>query len=187
MAPGSHCINGNTCGCRISWTYRWLSWCYGSILGVTMYCRQCHLILLHQLWERYVAVKKKAGLRRSPRGLHTRTGLSSLLRLNLDSLLETDWFHSAAVQFSRARHHSKRRHRWMGVKGNTRNGRRNPKCPSARCLRMVREDTGTSSEGDTCEWMEANEAVGCTRAFLTMWWSSRRLVCQGRHEPGLHM
>ncbi|GFV86173.1 e3 ubiquitin-protein ligase RNF13 [Trichonephila clavipes] len=43
--------------------------------------------------------KAKAGLRRSPQGLHTRTQLSSLLRSNLDSSLKTAWFHSAAVQF----------------------------------------------------------------------------------------
>ncbi|GFV00125.1 e3 ubiquitin-protein ligase RNF13 [Trichonephila clavipes] len=78
--------------------------------------------------------KAKTGLRRSLRGHHTRTRLSSLLRLNLDSSLKTTWFHSAAVQFPRARHHSKRRHRWVGVKGSRRNGRRDPKCPSARHL-----------------------------------------------------
>ncbi|GFU53081.1 uncharacterized protein TNCV_3098651 [Trichonephila clavipes] len=43
---------------------------------------------------------------------------------------------------------------------------------------------GASSEGATCAWMAADEAVGCTRAFFTMWRSSRRLVCQGRPEPG---
>ncbi|GFW65816.1 e3 ubiquitin-protein ligase RNF13 [Trichonephila clavipes] len=32
------------------------------------------------------------------------------------------WYHSAAVQFPRARHHSKRRRRWVGVKGSARNG-----------------------------------------------------------------
>ncbi|GFV25863.1 uncharacterized protein TNCV_3868311 [Trichonephila clavipes] len=83
----------------------------------------------------------KAGLRRSPRGLHTRTQLSPLLRMNLDSSLKTTWFHSAAVQFPRARHHSKRRRRWVGVKGTPRNGHCDPKCLSDRCLRMVREDT----------------------------------------------
>ncbi|GFX19836.1 DUF4817 domain-containing protein [Trichonephila clavipes] len=119
----------------------------------------------------------------SPRGLRTRTRLSSLLRLNLDSSLKTTWFHSAAVQFPRVCHHSKRRHRWVGVKGNARNGRRDPKCPSARRLCMVREDTGARSEGATCAWMAADETVGCTRAFLMMWRSSRRLVCRGR--PGL--
>ncbi|GFX08258.1 uncharacterized protein TNCV_3267481 [Trichonephila clavipes] len=102
--------------------------------------------------------KAKEGLRRSPRCLHTRTLLSALLRLNLDSSLKTTWFHSAAVQFPRARHHSKRRRRWVGVNCSTRNGRRDPKCPSARHLRVVRENTGAL--------MAADEAVGCTRAFL---------------------
>ncbi|GFT70149.1 uncharacterized protein TNCV_3456151 [Trichonephila clavipes] len=116
--------------------------------------------------------KAKAGLRHSPRGLHTRTRLPSLLRLILDLSLKKTWFHLAAVQFSCARHHSKRRRRWVGVKDSTRNGRRDPKCPSARRLRMVRKDTGAPSEGATCAWMAADEAVGYTRAFLTMWWFS---------------
>ncbi|GFY23170.1 transposable element Tcb2 transposase [Trichonephila clavipes] len=51
---------------------------------------------------------------------------------------------------------------------------------------MVREDTDTPNEGTTNAWMAADEAVGCTRAFLTMWWASRRLVCRGHPEPGLH-
>ncbi|GFV34314.1 uncharacterized protein TNCV_4023291 [Trichonephila clavipes] len=51
--------------------------------------------------------KAKAELRRSSRGFHTRT----LLRSNPDSSLKTTWFHSAAVQFPCAWHHSKRRHR----------------------------------------------------------------------------
>ncbi|GFY14111.1 uncharacterized protein TNCV_3613001 [Trichonephila clavipes] len=138
MAPGSRCISKNTCGCRMSLTYR----CHGSILGVTVYCRQWHPIPSHQLGERCVAVKQKVGFWRSPRGLHTRTRLPSLLRLNLDSSLKTTWFYSAAIQFPRARHHSKRRSRWVGVKDITRNRRRDPKYPSARHLRMVQEDTG---------------------------------------------
>ncbi|GFY21573.1 uncharacterized protein TNCV_1167181 [Trichonephila clavipes] len=73
-----------------------------------------------------------------------------------------------------------------GVKGSTRNGRRNPKCPSARRIHMVREDTGAPIEGVTCAWMTVAKAVGCTRAFLTMRRSSRRLVCRGRPESGLH-
>ncbi|GFT35907.1 hypothetical protein TNCV_2154601 [Trichonephila clavipes] len=36
---------------------------------------------------------------------------------------------------------------------------------------MVREGTGAPNEGVTYVWMVADEAVGCTRAFLTMWWS----------------
>ncbi|GFU45357.1 uncharacterized protein TNCV_4237101 [Trichonephila clavipes] len=66
--------------------------------------------------------KAKTGLRRSPRGLHTRTRLSSLLRMNLDLSLKTTWFHSTAVQFPRAQHHSKQNRRWVGVKSSTRNG-----------------------------------------------------------------
>ncbi|GFU98755.1 uncharacterized protein TNCV_1214711 [Trichonephila clavipes] len=72
------------------------------------------------------------------------------------------WFNSAAVQFPRVQHHSKRKHRWVGVKGSTRNGRRDPKCPLARQLCMLREDTGAPSEGATCAWMAADEAVGYT-------------------------
>ncbi|GFY32342.1 hypothetical protein TNCV_3558501 [Trichonephila clavipes] len=45
-------------------------------------------------------------------------------------------------------HHSKWRHRWVDMKGSTRNGRHDPKCPSARHLRMVREDTGAPVEVD---------------------------------------
>ncbi|GFW43291.1 uncharacterized protein TNCV_2923391 [Trichonephila clavipes] len=81
--------------------------------------------------------KAKEGLRRSPRDLHTRTRLSSLLRLNPDSSLKTTWFHSTAVQFPGAWHYSKLRRLWVGVKGSSRNGRRDPKCPSGRRLRMV--------------------------------------------------
>ncbi|GFV01943.1 uncharacterized protein TNCV_4978941 [Trichonephila clavipes] len=131
--------------------------------------------------------KAKAGLRRSPRGLHTRTRLPSLQRLNLDSSLKTTWFHFAVVQFPRARHHSKRRRRWMGVKGSTLNGRRSPKCPSARRLRMVREDTGAPNEGATCAWLADDEAVGCTRVFLMMRWYSRRLVCRGHPDSDLRV
>ncbi|GFV81039.1 uncharacterized protein TNCV_2270231 [Trichonephila clavipes] len=120
--------------------------------------------------------KAKAGLRCSPRGLHTRTRLSSLLRLNLNLSLKTTWFHSAAVPFPCALHHSKRRHRWVGVKGSTRNGRHDPV--------MVREATEAPNEGATYAWMAADEAVGSTCVFL---WSSGLLVCRGCLEPGLRV
>ncbi|GFU94930.1 hypothetical protein TNCV_1413101 [Trichonephila clavipes] len=71
----------------------------------------------------------------------------------------------------------------LGVQGETQVGHhtviektivgRDPKCPSTSRLRMVREDTGTPTEGSTCAWMAADEEDGCTGAFLTMWWSSR--------------
>ncbi|GFX33029.1 uncharacterized protein TNCV_3812981 [Trichonephila clavipes] len=71
------------------------------------------------------------------------------------------------------------------VKGNTHNGHLDPKCSSASRLRTFREDTCTPNEGAACAWMAADEAVGCTRAFLTMWPSSRRLVCQECPESGI--
>ncbi|GFW70710.1 uncharacterized protein TNCV_2922651 [Trichonephila clavipes] len=129
--------------------------------------------------------KAKTGLRRSTRGLHTRTRLTSLLRLNLNSSLKTTWFHAAAVQFPRGRHHSKRRRRWVGIKGSTRDGHSDPKCPSVRRHCMDREDTRTPSEGASYASMAADETFGCTRAFFTMWRSSRRLVCRGHPELGL--
>ncbi|GFV06536.1 uncharacterized protein TNCV_2948581 [Trichonephila clavipes] len=79
----------------------------------------------------------------------------------------------------------------MGVKGTTHNGPPlhviGPKCPSARRLRMVREDIGALSEGPTCAWTVDDETVGCTRTFLTMWRTSGRLVCRVCPELGLHV
>ncbi|GFU23137.1 uncharacterized protein TNCV_3515761 [Trichonephila clavipes] len=119
-------MSGNTCGCRILWTYRWA-----------------------------VMVPR----------INTR------------------------VQFPLARHHSKRRRRWVGVKASTRNGRSDHKYPSVRRLRMVREDTRAPSEGATCAWMVADKTIwlyvcisydvavflttGLEKAFLA--WSS----CKG--------
>ncbi|GFT10129.1 uncharacterized protein TNCV_1115611 [Trichonephila clavipes] len=175
MAHGSRCMTGNTRGCKTSWTYRW------AVMVPRINTRDVLSAMApHTITPAVKAVCRcnaKAGLRRSSRGLHKRTRLSLLLRLNLDSALKTSWFHSTAVQFPRARHHSKWRRRWVGVKGSTRNGRRDPKCPSARRLRIVQEDICAPSVGTTCAWMAADEAVGSTREFLTNWWSSRRLVC----------
>ncbi|PRD35648.1 UNVERIFIED_CONTAM: hypothetical protein NCL1_10902 [Trichonephila clavipes] len=64
----------------------------------------------------------------------------------------TTCFHSTEVQFPLAWYHYKRRRRWVGVRGITRNGCRYPKCPSAKCLRMVRDDTGAPNEDATCTW-----------------------------------
>ncbi|GFX92397.1 uncharacterized protein TNCV_1706731 [Trichonephila clavipes] len=111
MAPGSHCMSGNICGCSSVMDI------YGSILRSSFLVRGC-----------------------TPDG---------------------------------------------GVKGSTRNGQRDLKCPSARRLRMVREDTGAPNECATCAWMAANEAVGCMCFFLPMRRSSRQLICLGRPEPGL--
>ncbi|GFS85793.1 hypothetical protein TNCV_2973361 [Trichonephila clavipes] len=58
--------------------------------------------------------------------------------------------------------------RRVGVSGNTRNGHRDTRCPSARSLAMVREDTGARSESAAYVWTAANEAVGSTRACRMM-------------------
>ncbi|GFU26116.1 uncharacterized protein TNCV_5105661 [Trichonephila clavipes] len=158
MASGSRCMSSSTCGSRMSWTYHWAVLVPWINTGGDLVL---YAMTSHTTTPTVRAVcrcKAKAGLRRLPR-----------------------------VQFPRAWHHSKRRRRWVGVKGSTRTGRRDHKCPSARRLRMVREDTEALCEGATCAWMTADEAVGCTRAFITMWWSSRRLVDRGRLEPGLHV
>ncbi|GFV50423.1 uncharacterized protein TNCV_626671 [Trichonephila clavipes] len=148
MAPGSRCMSGNTCGCKILWTYHW-------VVMVPRINTRGNRVLLAM----------------AP---HTITpALGAVCR---------------SVQFPRARHHSKRKHRWLAVKARTRNGRHDPKCPSARRLRMVREDTGVCYEVPaTSAWVVADEVVGCKHAFLTMWWSSQRLVCRRQPEPGLRV
>ncbi|GFV94900.1 uncharacterized protein TNCV_1028981 [Trichonephila clavipes] len=60
-------------------------------------------------------------------------------------------------------------------------------CVVPRINSRVREDIGAPSEGATFAWMMADEEVGRTRVCLMMWWSSRRLVCRGHPEPGLHV
>ncbi|GFW80511.1 uncharacterized protein TNCV_2416131 [Trichonephila clavipes] len=108
------------------------------------------------------------GLRRSPRGLHTRPQLSSLLKLNLDLSLKTNWFHFIAVQSCYVSHLSKRRHRWMDDIGSIRNGHRDTRSPSARNLAMVWEDIGAHSKGAPCVQKDVNDAVGATCACRMM-------------------
>ncbi|GFW67491.1 uncharacterized protein TNCV_3391621 [Trichonephila clavipes] len=150
-----------------------------------VYYRQWHPIPSHQLWEWWVTVNKSRIEAFTTGSPHSNTIVVTVEIESRDSSLNTTWFHSTAFQFPRVRHHSKRRRSWVGVKSSTSNGCRDHRCSSARRLRMVREDTGAPNEGATCAWMAANEAVGCTRAFLSMWRSYRQLVCRGQPEPGL--
>ncbi|GFW02430.1 hypothetical protein TNCV_1733451 [Trichonephila clavipes] len=101
MTPGSRCMRGNTCDCRMLWTYRWA-------VIVSRINNRCGLVLKsiesHTITTAVRAVcrcKEKAGLRRTLQGIHFQKRLSSLLRLNLESLLKMTWFHSAADQFPR--------------------------------------------------------------------------------------
>ncbi|GFW24830.1 uncharacterized protein TNCV_1960951 [Trichonephila clavipes] len=81
----------------MSWTYRW------AVMVPRINTRGDRVlwaVTSHTITSAVRAVcccKSKAGLRRSPWGLHTRTRSSSLLRLNMDSSLKTTWFHSTAV------------------------------------------------------------------------------------------
>ncbi|GFW78130.1 uncharacterized protein TNCV_136001 [Trichonephila clavipes] len=126
MAPRSRCMSGNTCGCRMSWTYHWavmVPWINTMVDLAPFRC---------------------SPVSSCPAPLQTETSM-------------------------------------VGVKGSRRNGRRHPQCPSTRCLYIVREDTGNPSEGATCAWILADEAVGRTRAFFMMWHSFRQFF--GGH-PG---
>ncbi|GFX36362.1 uncharacterized protein TNCV_4932751 [Trichonephila clavipes] len=70
MAPGSCCMRGNTCSCRMSWTYRW------AVVVPRIYTRGDRVFLAmapHTITSAVGAVCRcnaEAGLRRSPRGLH---------------------------------------------------------------------------------------------------------------------
>ncbi|GFW82043.1 hypothetical protein TNCV_771721 [Trichonephila clavipes] len=95
MAHRSRYMSGKTCGCRMSWTYRWA-------FMVHRINTRCDRILIamsaHTITPDVGAVcrcKANTGLRRSPWIPRTRTRLSSLMRLNLDLLLKTTWLHSA--------------------------------------------------------------------------------------------
>ncbi|GFU56871.1 hypothetical protein TNCV_2437501 [Trichonephila clavipes] len=102
----------------------------GSILGVTVYCMQWHRIPSHQLWKRCVAVKQRQHTTLSP---HTNT-IVITAEIESGFVAKDDLVPFRCSQFPRARHHFKRRRRWVDVKSRTRNGRHDPKCPSARCL-----------------------------------------------------
>ncbi|GFV41530.1 hypothetical protein TNCV_3626821 [Trichonephila clavipes] len=80
MAHRSRCMSGNTCSCRISWTYH----CAIMVPKINTRGDRVLLAMAPHTLTPVVRVlcrcKAKAGLRRSPRGLPMRTSLSSLLR-----------------------------------------------------------------------------------------------------------
>ncbi|GFW62415.1 hypothetical protein TNCV_290891 [Trichonephila clavipes] len=53
----------------------------------------------------------------------------------------------------------------MDVKGSTRNGS-DPKCPSARHLRIFQEDIVGPTERANCTWMTADQALAVRVHFL---------------------
>ncbi|GFS76519.1 uncharacterized protein TNCV_1621351 [Trichonephila clavipes] len=100
--------------------------------------------------------KSKAGLRRSPRGLHTRNTINITAEIEAGFVAKDD-----LVPFLCS--------------------------PVSSCVAPLRTKASILKGLSIYDWMAADEAVGCRRAFLTMWRSSRRLVCQGRPEPGLRV
>ncbi|GFX51102.1 hypothetical protein TNCV_2734531 [Trichonephila clavipes] len=73
MALGNHGMRGNTCGCRMPWTYRWAVMCVVPRMN-TRGDRVLYAMAPHAITSTVGAVhrcKAKAGLRRSSPGLHT--------------------------------------------------------------------------------------------------------------------
>ena len=68
--------------------------------------------------------------------------IATMLKLNQNSSLKTNCFHSIAVQSRRLRSHSKRRRQWVGFIGSTLNENCNSNSPSFRYFMMVLIDTG---------------------------------------------
>ncbi|GFX55850.1 hypothetical protein TNCV_610161 [Trichonephila clavipes] len=82
MASGSRCMSDYTCSCMMSGTYHWAAMVPRINTRVTVYCIQCPPYH-HTRCGGGCCCEAKAGLKHSPLGLHTRTRLSSLLRLNM--------------------------------------------------------------------------------------------------------
>ncbi|GFW50774.1 uncharacterized protein TNCV_3590561 [Trichonephila clavipes] len=118
--------------------------------------------------------KTKKGLGCSPLGLHRRTRLSSMLRLNLDSRVVIDDlvpFRCNPISSGVA---PLQACQWVGVKRSTRNGHRDPKCPSARHIRMVLDEsrsffrvhTGYFSNIPKCIKAEFIARWGCSQSSV---------------------
>ncbi|GFV30009.1 uncharacterized protein TNCV_3100861 [Trichonephila clavipes] len=121
------CMSGNTCGCRMSWTYRWA-------------------VLVSRINTRGDRVMIEAFTTGSS---HTNT-IVITAEIESGFVAKDDLVSFRCRPISSCRDLSKRRRRWVGVKGSTHNRRSDLKCPSARHLRMVREDTRALSDGAIC-------------------------------------
>ncbi|GFU01063.1 e3 ubiquitin-protein ligase RNF13 [Trichonephila clavipes] len=186
MAPGRSCISGYTCGCRMSWTYRW------AVRVPRINTRGDRV--LYSMAPRTITstvgvvcrCKAKARLRRSPRGLQTRTRLSSLLRLNLNSSLKTH----DLVQF--------RCSPFSSVHGTTPN--RGVDVWASRAAHVMGASIPNVFQQGAFVWFERTQGPLmkvlpvpgwrpikqlALRVHLTMKRSSRQLICRACPEPGL--
>ncbi|GFT56074.1 hypothetical protein TNCV_76191 [Trichonephila clavipes] len=69
MTPGSHCMRGNTWGCRMSWTNHWAL----MVPWINTRVSALYVMAPHTITPAVGVVcrcKAKAGLRRSALGLH---------------------------------------------------------------------------------------------------------------------
>ncbi|GFU07074.1 hypothetical protein TNCV_2993231 [Trichonephila clavipes] len=66
MAPGRCYMSGNTCGCRMSWTYRYTVMVPRMNISDCVLWWQWHLIPSHQLWDRFIAKDDLVPFRCSP-------------------------------------------------------------------------------------------------------------------------
>ncbi|GFW24097.1 uncharacterized protein TNCV_4951411 [Trichonephila clavipes] len=122
--------------------------------------------------------KAKAGLRLSPQGLHTRT---------LDSSLRTNWFHSVAqsIFLTRGTTPNEGIDEWASRAAHVM-GTVIPNVIQPGTFVWFEKTQGPLVKVQT-PWMAADEAVACMCAFLTMWRSSRLLICRRYPEPGLRV
>ncbi|GFV51213.1 e3 ubiquitin-protein ligase RNF13 [Trichonephila clavipes] len=131
--------------------------------------------------------KAKAGLKRSPRGLHTRTGLSLLLRLNLDSSLKTTWFHSTAVQILvRRTTPNEGVHGWVSRAAHV-IGTAIPNVLQPGVIVWIEKTQGSLMKVLPVPGCRPLKQLAVRVHFLLIWRSSRRLVCRERPEPDLRV
>ncbi|GFX88695.1 uncharacterized protein TNCV_4636161 [Trichonephila clavipes] len=115
-----------------------------------------------------------------PRGLHTRTQLSSVPKTNRDSSLNTTFYQSVAFHIDLAWHHCRRSCRCSGVKGSARKGHLDLRFASARCLEIVCGTIATPTSARIVERV----TVGSTSACRTILRSLSPRGLPGRSRPG---
>ncbi|GFX81473.1 uncharacterized protein TNCV_143231 [Trichonephila clavipes] len=118
-------------------------------------------------------------LYRSPGRLHTSTRLSSVLKTNRDSSLNTTFCQSVAFHIDLAWHHCRRSCRCSGVEGSARQGRLDLRFASARCLEIVSGTIATPTSPRIVERV----TVGSTRACRTILRSSLLVVFLVAPDP----
>ncbi|GFX83253.1 uncharacterized protein TNCV_4988471 [Trichonephila clavipes] len=100
-------------------------------------------------------------LYRSPGCLHTRTRLSSVLKTNRDSSLNTTFCQSVTFHIDLTWHHCRRSCRCSGVKGSARKGCLDLRFASARCLEIVCGTIATPTSARIVERVTVESTSAC--------------------------